>query len=286
MRTDPGRQMPVVFIFLAVTFAWSWGIWGGMRAMPSLVPHSRGWGLIYVMALCGPAVGALVATFIQDGLPGTREWLKAFSFRRTPSVFYLLAIAGPPAAWTLAGLLAHGQFSFAQPISVMLVIWAKMLVRGGPLTEELGWRGFLLPELRRRMNLFCTSVVIMGVWGIWHLPLWLVRGLPHQHWSFPLFMLFVAPLTLILSWFYVKGNGSVWLPILFHTSINFALHFSWIEPSLQSAGGFYVLIAILWSVAGGLILANRQLWFGRPQLSEVAASGERRGELLVKPFGV
>jgi membrane protease YdiL (CAAX protease family) len=284
MQANPARQPPLISVFLIVTFAWSWGIWGAMRAMPSLTPHSHAWGFIYVAALCGPLIGAFVASLLNAGFTGIREWLRCLAVPRVHWAVYLLAIAFPPAIWILSAFIERGQFSFGQSWMVLLVVWAKMLIRGGPLTEEVGWRGFLLPRLMRRMNLFWASVVIMAVWGIWHLPLWFVPGLPHTNWSFGLFMLFVAPLTLLFSWFYVKGSGSVWLPILFHTSINFSLYFSWIEPGERSGPAFYFLDGIFWVLAVVMVLCNRQLWFSRPARKEVASiSGQQ--DLVAKPYG-
>jgi len=192
---------------------------------------------------------------------GAHSLARKLRFPRCRWEYFVVAALLPPAAWIASSFLVHGQFSFAHPWWVLLIIWGKMLVRGGPLTEEIGWRGFLLPQLLTRMNLFWASVTIVPVWGLWHLPLWWLPGVPHHDWSFGLFLLLLAPTTLLFSWFYVRGNGRVWLPILFHTSINFALHFSAVEPSTRSGPAFVVLLGIFWCCAAGLVLLKRSLWF-------------------------
>lgn len=46
----------------------------------------------------------------------------------------------------------------------------------GPLGEELGWRGYLLGEFQTRHSLISSSLIVGVIWGLWHLPLWLVSG--------------------------------------------------------------------------------------------------------------
>ncbi|HRZ89881.1 MAG TPA: CPBP family glutamic-type intramembrane protease, partial [Spirochaetia bacterium] len=46
----------------------------------------------------------------------------------------------------------------------------------GPLGEELGWRGYALPRLRRTRSTTASGLLLGLVWGFWHLPLWLMSG--------------------------------------------------------------------------------------------------------------
>ena len=39
----------------------------------------------------------------------------------------------------------------------------------GSCGEELGWRGFMLPQLLKKHSLFTSSLLIGIFWGIWHL---------------------------------------------------------------------------------------------------------------------
>jgi len=282
-QTNPGyRQFPI-FIFVAATFIWSWGLWAFLRIHPSIQPHSSVWSCLYVAALCGPLVGAVTASYLSSGELGLQRIKGRLSLPRCHWTAVFWAIFLPPLVWIVTAFVEKGAFSFAQPLWVLIVIWGKMLVRGGPLTEEIGWRGFLLPRLLSRMSLFWASAVIFPVWGLWHLPLWWLPGLPHHEWSFVLFLALLAPLTLLFSWFYVRGGRRVWLPILFHTSINFALHFSWVNPSHKTRGAFFVLLGIFWSVAAGVVLLKREMWFQRKALAG-PSQVESREELFFKGY--
>ena len=73
---------------------------------------------------------------------------------------------------------------------------------GGPLQEEFGWRGYLLPRmllLYKKYNNYNSyynnatliSVVLGIIWGTWHLPLWLLEGSPQSKMSFKIVIILV-----------------------------------------------------------------------------------------------
>ncbi|WP_052572286.1 CPBP family glutamic-type intramembrane protease [Chthonomonas calidirosea] len=37
--------------------------------------------------------------------------------------------------------------------------------------EEVGWRGFALPRLQARHMAFTATLIVGGLWALWHLPL-------------------------------------------------------------------------------------------------------------------
>jgi len=265
--------------FVALTFIWSWAMWSILRLNPSLTPFSRAWSYIYVAGLSGPVVAAVLTSLLVDGTEGLHALLTRLFLARMSAVWLLLSILLAPALWIVAGKIGHHDPSFVASPVLMLVIWVKMLVRGGPLTEEIGWRGFLLPRLLSRMNLFWASAIIFPIWALWHLPLWFIPGLPHSQWSFVLFLLWLAPGTFLFSWFYLKGGCKVWLPILFHTSVNFSLHFSSVAPARHN-GGFLFVLVVSWMIAALVILLDWRVWFAPvPAASETAAQTARNSVL-------
>ena len=46
----------------------------------------------------------------------------------------------------------------------------------GPLSEEIGWRGYALERLQTRWNALTSSLIVGLVWALWHLPLFMMVG--------------------------------------------------------------------------------------------------------------
>jgi len=63
-----------------------------------------------------------------------------------------------------------------------------MIVGGG--MEETGWRGMLQPALEEKMNFILATLITGVIWGVWHLPLFLISKTTQYQMSFPSFLLF------------------------------------------------------------------------------------------------
>jgi membrane protease YdiL (CAAX protease family) len=116
-----------------------------------------------------------VAVF--DGGRGLRHWLHRCLVWRPEWGWYATALFVPLVAMTFAlgphaalgGLVPASPASGLLWISVLIV--AQILVLGGPLGEEFGWRGYALPALSQPLGWRWASITLRVVWAIWHLPL-------------------------------------------------------------------------------------------------------------------
>jgi membrane protease YdiL (CAAX protease family) len=92
----------------------------------------------------------------------------------------------------------------------------------GALGEELGWRGFLFPELQR-MTSFTTASLIGGVvWVLFHLPLILLsdyNSTAPKAFAVVMFFVSATALTFVHNWFRAR-SGSVWPAVVLHASHN------------------------------------------------------------------
>ena len=95
------------------------------------------------------------------------------------------------------------------------------------LGEEIGWRGFLVPELFKKMTFTPVALISGIIWGAWHLPL-LIGSSYHQHdaagalpfrWQLPLFFAGVISAAVIAAYLTLK-SGSLWPAAIFHGSHN------------------------------------------------------------------
>ena len=110
----------------------------------------------------------------------------------------------------------------------------------GPLGEELGWRGTALPLMQERWNVITASLVLGVVWGLYHLPTFILPGLPQNNVPPLAFMFGAMGLNIFMVWMFNHTHGSLIMPFLAHWAFNFA----------GSASGIYDVPALLWLVAG------------------------------------
>ena len=77
------------------------------------------------------------------------------------------------------------------PFSSLRSVVAALLFAAikGPV-EESGWRGLALPVLQRRLAPIWAALIIGGIWGLWHLPAFLLSGTQQSEWSFAAFFHF------------------------------------------------------------------------------------------------
>lgn len=103
------------------------------------------------------------------------------------------------------------------PLYYILIFTPMMIFAGG--IEEIGWRGFLLPNLLKKLSVTKSSLLIGIIWSVWHIPMWFVIGSPQQKLNFITFFISCIASSLLLSLLYIKTR-SVWVCILFHAIDN------------------------------------------------------------------
>ena len=141
--------------------------------------------------------------------------------------------------------------------SLNILLGFLMALTFGPLAEELGWRGFALPELQNQMKPLLASFVLGVIWWAWHLPSllipayqWAVGGMPAL-----LYLATILPGSVMAAWIYNHSNGSVIPAILFHGSMNFFVGFlGFNSPNFLTfvLGGLWVisiLVGLIWGPA-------------------------------------
>lgn len=92
---------------------------------------------------------------------------------------------------------------------------------GSILGEEIGWRGFLIFELRKVMSFKALSLVSGIIWAIWHFPLInLIYGSSENlllHMA--AFTIMIIGISIILAYYTFKSN-SLWPAVLYHSVHN------------------------------------------------------------------
>jgi len=171
----------------------------------------------------GPAVAALLISWLGLGAAGVGQLVRPLGQWRVGLRWYGAAFGIPLAAWALAALVAivvfDGQLVAAlTPVDLLIfpVSFLTTTLINGPLTEEIGWRGFALPRMLQSQRPLQASLVLGLIWFTWHLPLLLTDP------TRPLlpFALSVVAFSVILTWLYLATAGSLLIAVLFHGAVN------------------------------------------------------------------
>ncbi|MBQ6806535.1 MAG: CPBP family intramembrane metalloprotease [Lachnospiraceae bacterium] len=103
------------------------------------------------------------------------------------------------------------------PWYLMVLALPLMIIGGG--VEEVGWRGFLQPEMERRLSYPFATIVVAIIWDLWHLPLWIMPSSNHYGDSFIGFSINIFVWSFALAAIY-KATKSVLTCVLYHAFIN------------------------------------------------------------------
>jgi uncharacterized protein len=239
----PGRLRQVLqqhplfaFFFMAYIFSW-------IMTIPCILAE---WGYLpgsifqiffFFKAFAGPFVAAVIMVNITEGKEGMARFWRRFIQVRAGWQWYLIILLGIPALFLLGIIIQPGALASFTGIPrnsptyyliYYLVAFVITFVGGGPLAEEPGWRGFALPRMLPRFGALRTALLLGVVWAFWHLPDFLTRaqgGGPGTGWgsfftNLPIFVLMVVAISIVMTWVFNHTQGSLFIAILLHASIN------------------------------------------------------------------
>lgn len=235
-----------------LAFVLPWAVWG------TLIAEQRGWmGWHVPQSLAfwvGLPVAYLTAAVVSGGTSALRDLLSRLTRWRIGwgpyALALVLAIALPTVVvvvFRLAGAwIAPGdQLPLAQvPVSLLieiLLFW---------LTEEATWRGFVLPRIELWLAPGTAGLVVGVLWALWHLPLFAIVGSFQAGLPFAGFFLLTVATSVILSWLYHRGGGSVLLCALYHGVVDVTFVVTGVLTASPAA--FWTVVALHILVAGVL----------------------------------
>lgn len=156
-------------------------------------------------------------------------------------------------------------FGFVVPLWVVPFLALFLIVTNSftvSLGEELGWRGYLLPNLIP-LGAWPAAVISGFLWGVWHLPFILLTDQYHagqNMWiTVPLFLLATTTAGLFLAYLRLRTD-SVWPASIAHSAHNafwaLGAAFTASESPLSEymAGDAGILISVGYAVIGVFLL--------------------------------
>ncbi len=270
------NRTPIYFFIL--TFLYSWGIWLpsilvglGVNLNIDAVTYTA---ITIPIGAFAPLLAALTLIIKRHGWKEAWIFLKqGFNFKVKP-VYFVLAILIPLVIHTIAHYLSPLiGFEVAQtllpdnlpvpPIVLAIPYFFLMLIIGGG-QEEFGWRGYALDPLQKKFGTIPASLLIGLIWGLWHLPLWVMPGDGHSTYPYIAFVIMTTSISLVYSWLYNASGKKMIVALFLHAMSNTAaplipfLHMQ--EGKPETAYWVYAgvnLIAGL--ICAFLILKNKEI---------------------------
>ena len=196
---------------------------------------------VYVGALMiSPALASFITLKIRKRPISSLPWsLKELKYLK---LSYITPILYVSIAYVLIWLLGFGDLINAERIlqwsdelgidssnqTLVIVVMIFLLLTvgviknlGSTLGEEIGWRGFLIFELRKVMSFKALAIVSGIIWAIWHFPiinLMYGRG-ENLMVHLGAFTIMIIGVSVILAYYTFKSN-SLWPAALYHSVHN------------------------------------------------------------------
>lgn len=210
------KEKKAVIIFLIITFMLSSicyyiYIAGGKAAS----------GITALLMWCPGITAIIIKKFFYNNQ-------KPLGLNRCDIKYIILGIIIP----LLYLLVSYGIYWAFNPVSfkmklysgsfgiMILAVFSSVITAMG---EEIGWRGFLLPEMDRLMSRKMAILICGLIWAVWHFPL-MISGLYNSGtpawYQLPMFTIDVMLMTSIMA--YLRFNSkSIWPTIMLHASHNY-----------------------------------------------------------------
>jgi membrane protease YdiL (CAAX protease family) len=233
----PDTPLRATCLYLGFTLLFSsviWGliIWSGHLGMA--------FGMMVTAIMWCPALGALAACRALGRSFRSLAWRWPEGRYIAAAYFVPLAYAGIAygAVWTLrlAGwntklvALVTERFGLSgMPGWSVFTLWLLFTGTAGmirmlstALGEEIGWRGFLVPELAKQMSYTKLSLLSGFVWAAWHSPLLLFADYnagTNRAYAMGCFTIMIVATSFIFAWLRLKSE-SLWPAAVLHASHN------------------------------------------------------------------
>lgn len=228
------RQHPLFsFFFMAYAFSWITLI-PYILSQWNILPNTNIFAIFFALtAFVGPALSAYIMGCITEGKDGWPNMKKRFRRFKVGWIWYVFILLGIPLVMMLGISILPGALASFQGFpsgfpAKYIIYFVLIFFGGGPLGEEIGWRGFALPRMQARYGALRATLLLGVLWTFWHLPHFLTtaqRGGPGSNLSIlyinlPIFLLLVMSSAVIITWVFNHTKESLFIAMLLHTSIN------------------------------------------------------------------
>jgi membrane protease YdiL (CAAX protease family) len=198
------RRHPLIAFFV-LAYVLTWWIYPLLKFSP----------LLGLFGLFGPALAAIIMATVTGGKAGVKALLSRVVLWRVGLPWYVIALGLPTvlsaATAGLSYLLGASKSIQVGALTVLELVLFVLVVG-----EELGWRGYALPLLLEKRSAVTASLILGVLWGLWHLPTFVVPGTPQYGLPLAAFVLLTIEYSILMTWVFLHTLGSVLIATLFH----------------------------------------------------------------------
>lgn len=257
--------------FILITFGLAWGILALYVFLPdqatTLFGELTGLHPLFFLATWSPAVAAIAIILFRGGPAAIGRYLRRLGLWRCSPAWYAFILVGIPFLFMAGSLVKGNLFTDgfpAAPLQTLLFALALAAIKGP--VEELGWRGLALPLLQRKMAPLWAGLLVGIIWGIWHLPAFLISSTQQGSWSFMPFFLGSVAISVMMVPLFNAARGSILLPALFHWQL--------INPFWPDAQPYDTVFFV--AAAFVIVVLNRRSMFRKEEsVTHVIPQAER-----------
>lgn len=239
--TVPAKRTALIFYF-GLAFAISWNAWlpAALASYNQPAGYAPTQTALQLLGVFGPFLSAIITSILFDGRSGVKSLFGRFLILKVPAISYLFALF-VPVLLALSITLLHTALGspwpdFANPpflhsyplpaeakdsiplLGFLPFVFLQQMLLGSSMGEEPGWRGYALPRMQTNGALR-ASMLLGFLWALWHLPLWLAKGSHIPPAQLPWEFIRAMATTVLFTWLFNRSRGSLFLALLFHTSI-------------------------------------------------------------------
>ena len=210
--------------FLLISFGLAWGILGLYILLPermgAVFGQLTGNHPLFFLAVYAPAIAAFTLVVRYGGFTGLRRFFGRVLLWRCSAAWYAFLIIGIPVIFIGGSWLRGNLFTAPFPFPSFQTLVAALVLAAikGPM-EEFGWRGLALPLLQRKFAPLWAGLILGAIWGLWHLPAFLLSGTQQSEWSFTAFFAGCLAISVIVTALFNESQGSILLSAFFHFSL-------------------------------------------------------------------
>ncbi|TXS00798.1 CPBP family intramembrane metalloprotease [Bacillus sp. SH7-1] len=204
--------------YVISTLIFTWTLWGLLISLIRLNITTFGTPLAMILFVFGGIMPAIIAISLKKKYGSQEEFRSFIKNIVNPKhhfAWYILIIILAFISCYLPTIF--GGAKMQTPLYVALLSFPIMIVGGG--LEEIGWRGFLQPALQKRFSVFLSTVIVSGIWAIWHWPLWFIPGTNQTQRDFIAFIITTMAVSFLLTTIF-NVTKSIFMCLIFHALLN------------------------------------------------------------------